>query len=249
MALIAVRTIVNVSADSPVVRIRLGLCVAARALEYRVVRRIRVARSAYPVGVAMGRRKPGVVEGRSCPSRSRMTRRAGRREPRSSVIGISRALVLGRMAGVAVGGSAREHVVDVTVGARDVHVGTRQRKRRVAVVECCSSPGRRAVTDRTVLREPRGHVVGIRRPIEIRLMARHARGRKTGVDVVLVAGGTGHVDVGARQRERRVVVVERRARPVRGRVADAAILREACRYVIRIGRAVEIRLMARHARG
>ncbi len=59
--------------------------------------------------------------------------------------------------------------------------------------------------------------------------------------------GNGRVRAG--QRESRVVVIERRGRPVGRRVADGAIRRESCRDVIRHrtakrGRALPIRCMA-----
>ena len=57
-------------------------------------------------------------------------------------------------------------------------------------------------------------------------------------------GGAGHVHVRAGQRERRVVVVERGAGPVRGRVARVAGRREARRRVSWVGGPVVVRHVA-----
>lgn len=71
VTLVAVDAVVNVPADFRVLEI-VGVVssVAAGALEYRVVVRVRVARRAHIVGVAMAGwklRVLGVVEGRSGP--------------------------------------------------------------------------------------------------------------------------------------------------------------------------------------
>ena len=82
-------------------------------------------------------------------------------------------------------------------------------------------------------------------------MAGDARSREPGKHVVFVALGTRcDTDVSPGQRELRLCgVVERRALPIRRCMAQAAVLREACRDVVRIGRAVEICQMAGDASG
>ena len=56
----------------------------------------------------------------------------------------------------------------------------------------------------------------IRRAIEICQMTRYTRGREPGKYVVFMALGTRRdIDMSARQGERRIVVVERRALPIR----------------------------------
>jgi len=67
-----------------------------------------------------------------------------------------------------------------------------------------------------VLRESCGRVTRIRRAVEIRQMTRHTRGREPGKHVVFMTLGTRRdIDMSARQGERRIVVVERRALPIR----------------------------------
>ena len=58
-----------------------------------------------------------------------------------------------------------------------------------------------------------GDVIGIRCGLVVLLMTAIAGGRQGGVIVVHMATGAGHRGVGAGQGERRVVVVERGARP------------------------------------
>ena len=98
-----------------------------------------------------------------------------------------------------------------------------------------------------VLREACRDVIRIGRAVEICQMARYTRGRESVKHVVFVALLTSDIDVGAGQREGRIAVIERRALPSRACVTNAAVLRETCRYVVWIGRAVEIRQMARDA--
>ena len=63
-----------------------------------------------------------------------------------------------------------------------------------------------------VLRETCRHVIRIGRAVEIRQMARYTRGRESGEHVVFVTLGTScHTDMSARQGERRIAMVERRA--------------------------------------
>jgi len=94
-------------------------------------------------------------------------------------------------------------------------------------------------------------VAGIGRVVVIRLMATNASSRKRRVVVVHVAvyalARWNSMRTG--QRERRVVVVERRIRPHRGVVAQFALLRESSRYVGGIRGVLEIIQMARDASG
>ena len=67
-----------------------------------------------------------------------------------------------------------------------------------------------------VLGECCGRVVRIRRAVEIRQMTGDACGRESGEHVVFMTLGTRRdIDMSARQGERRIVVVERRALPIR----------------------------------
>ena len=59
---------------------------------------------------------------------------------------------------------------------------------------------------------------------------------------------TSDINVGAGQRKGRIFMVERRALPSRACMANAAVLRKTRSYVVRIGRAVEIRQVAGNTR-
>ncbi len=67
MAPVARRAVITVSRHLRVVRIRLRLRVAVRALEQRVVARVCMAGRADAVRVAVARREPCVVECRAGP--------------------------------------------------------------------------------------------------------------------------------------------------------------------------------------
>jgi hypothetical protein len=80
-------------------------------------------------------------------------------------------------------------------------------------------------------------------------MASIAGGRQRGVVVIRVALRTGNGHVGARQRERRVVVIEGRRSPRRGIVARCARSGESGRGVRRTSGAGVIRFVATVAVG
>lgn len=92
-------------------------------------------------------------------------------------------------------------------------------------------------------------MAGIGRVVVIRLMATNASSRKRRVIVVHVAvyALARRNGMRSRQREGRVVVVERRIRPHRGVVAQFALLRESSRYVGGIRGVLEIVQMACNA--
>lgn len=91
----------------------------------------------------------------------------------------------------------------------------------------------------------------IGRVVVVRLVATNASGRQRRVIVVYVAvyALARWNGMRSRQREGRVVVVERRIRPHRSVVAQFALLRESSRYVSRIRGVLEIIQMARNASG
>ena len=62
----------------------------------------------------------------------------------------------------------------MTTGAGDGGMSSRQRERRGVVVECGGSPCRGIVAYGTVLREARGHVIGISRVVVILKMTADA---------------------------------------------------------------------------
>ena len=106
------------------------------------------------------------------------------------------------------------------------------------------------MADRAIGREARCYVGWVGGASKVRLVAAVAgRRQRTGVVIVGVAAGARHCRVRARQRERRVVVVERRRGPARGRVALRAVRRE-CGGVGRVRRIrgpVVVRLVAADA--
>jgi len=153
--------------------------VAARALEHRIVRRIRVASGAHSIGVPVIEREEGVIGGRQ-----------SRRNPRRR-----------GMAGSAGG------------------------------------------------RPSRRHMVRIRGPGEIRLMAGVTSRRRAGKNIVDVALDAINRGVRAGQREGRAVVIERGPGPCSGRMAGIARGGKPRRGVSRIGGAVPIGLMAAIAGG
>ena len=123
MALVAVHTVVDISIDALVVLVRLRFRVAIGALENRVVIRIRMARCAHPIRVAMRdreRRVLRVIERRVQPVRGAMTVLACRRKelrlrcmPR-----IRRVVVVGLVAADARRRQRGVIAVDMTVRAR-----------------------------------------------------------------------------------------------------------------------------------
>ncbi len=179
MALIAVDAVVHITPDTGMVRVSLSLSVAVSALEDRVVVRILVAVAARP-GVPVRHREPGVIERGPCPGCRCMASLARRGETGGRVGRIGRAIVVRRMAGVAVGRRPGEDVVDVATGAGYVHMGSRQGERRGAVVESGRSERSGVVADRTVCREACSDVIRVRRAVELGLVTADARRRQSG---------------------------------------------------------------------
>ncbi len=112
--------------------------------------------------------------------------------------------------------------------------------REPSVIERGSQPGGGAVTGVASGREPGSDVVRVRDRLVFRLVTAVAVGRCSCEHVVHVAAQARRVHMRARERESRVVMVERRGLPGGGRMADGAIRREPSRFVVRIRRAVVI---------
>ncbi len=98
-----------------------------------------------------------------------------------------------------------------------------------------------------IMREIQRHVIGIRGPLEIRLMAGEAIRRRAGKAIVHVTLRASRRRVRAEQRKTRFIVIESRGLPRARRVTARAGLRKIRRDVIRIRRALEIALMAGEA--
>lgn len=115
------------------------------------------------------------------------------------------------------------------------------------VIEGRRRPRIHRVTGSAIMRKIQRHMIGIRRPLEIRLMAGEAIPRRAGKAIVHVALGASRRRMRAEQRKARFVVIERRGLPGAGGVAARAGLRKIRRDMIRICRALKITLMAGEA--
>jgi len=122
MALVTVDAVVDVAFHASVLSVRVGFRVAVSALEHGVVIRIRMARGANTIGIAMvdwESRVLRVIERRTRPGGCGMARRAGgRKELRlRGVAGIGGVVVVGLMAADTSRGQCRVVAVDVAFSA------------------------------------------------------------------------------------------------------------------------------------
>ncbi len=186
-----------------------------------------------------------VVKRSVSPQHGVMTRFAGSRKTCRHVRHRSRRIVVVRqVARDACRASQVVVVVDVAVRTlpRRHGVRTGQRESHGRMVESRVRPTCCVVAGVTSLREIRGHVIRIRRPLVIRQMAGHAGRAVQRVVVVDVTVRTlsRRYGVSARQRKSGVVVVKRRIHPVDGVMACLAGLREVGGNVIRVRSVFEI---------
>jgi len=200
-----------------------------------------------------GKSGAGVVERPVGPRRGVMALLASRRQVRGRVrYGRDCVVVVRLVTGDA--GRIRDVVVAVDVAIRTLprrhHVRSGQRERRLRVIEGRRLPCARRVAGFASLGESSRHVIGIRCPLEILQVARHAGRARQVVIPVHVAIGTlpWRHRVLPRQGEVHRAVIERRRRPSRRAVALVASRREIRRHVARIGRLLEVRQVAAHAR-
>lgn len=147
-------------------------------------------------------------------------------------------------------GGACEHCevgrIGVAVGARGPFALVRARiNGEPGVVENSTRPTACVVTGGARGRECRSHVVWVCHTGVVSFVARVTIRRGAGILAADVTVRTLHRYVRSRQREGSLAVVEVRGRPGRGAMANFARLREACRDVIRVGRVVKVREMAR----
>ena len=213
---------------------RLGLRMAIRAREDRIIRGICMTGGTYSLGIAMVRWEPRVIERCTRPGRRIVARVAGGWESGCLMVRIRGAVVLRLMARVAVRRRVGEIVVDVAARTRDVDMGAGKRKRRGRVSERCACPCCRGVTCLAGSRESGCRVVRVIRAVPVGLVAGvtvRRRGSEIGGGV---AAGTRDVDVRAREGERRAVVIEGRPGPGGGRVAERAICWESGCLMVRI---------------
>ena len=206
-------------------------------------------------GMRTGQRKRCVVVVKRGirPDSSVVAQFAGRRESRCGVGGIGRPCIILLMARIAQCAVQRVIVVDMAVSALAWRhqVRARQLESGCAVVESGVRPQNRIVASFAGGRESSRRVVHWRgRVVVVRLMARHAGSAGQAVIVIDVAirALPRRNQVRSGQCESGAGVVEGCIQP-RGRVvALIAALREVCSHVIGIGRSLEIRHVAGHAR-
>ena len=193
----------------------------------------------------------GVIESCGLPSRGVVARIAGLRESAGNVVGTRGSLEILKVTRNAGGRSQAVVVVDVAVNASPRRDGVRAREREVdaAVVEAGRCPACSCMARFASLRKPARDVVGIRGPLEVFQVARHAGRLIQSVVIVNVAIGAGsrrHC-VQSGQRESGAVVVECRVQPTAGGVAGFASLRKSAGNVVGIRGSLEILEVARHA--
>jgi len=237
-------------------RRRSGQVICAARAERRVVALGALQRGMRSVQSEAG---AGVVEGRAGPVRRAVALLARSWETRLHVVGIRRAVEIGLMALNATSGigqvicPARAERGVVALGALKGDVRSVQSEAGAGVVEGRARPCRGRVALLARGRETRLHVVGIRRAVEIGLVALNAT---SGIGEVIcparaergvVALGTLQRGMRSVQRETSAGMVEGCTIPIRGGVALLARGRETSLHMVRTGRAVEIGLMAGHA--
>ena len=178
-----------------------------------------------------------------------MAERTTRREAGLGVIGVVGALEIPDVTGRAIRRNAVEITVRVALRALQRCVRAGQRERRFAVIERCTRPGGRRMAQAAIHRETGFGVVGIARVAEIAEVARTAVRRDAREIAVAVALVALQSNVGARQREGRFGMVERRAGPGSGGMAEGAIHGEPGLGMVRVRRAIEVLQMTRAAVG
>ncbi len=92
----------------------------------------------------------GMIEYCACPTGGVVAGGAVGREPSLNVIGIGCPLVILGVAGVAIGGGAREFVIDVAERASHADVRAGQGERSLGVIKNRSRPTRRVVAERAI---------------------------------------------------------------------------------------------------
>lgn len=193
--------------------------------------------------VRAGQRKRGlvVIKLRPGPACCAVTHRAVGREPRLSMVGIRRALVVLYVTSGARSRRSRKPSIHVTLLAGHRLVRARQGElRKSIVVKRRGLPRRRVVASLASVGELSGNVIGILCALEVLCMARRASGRRACVLAIDVALLASHRLVSTRQRKLRLVMVERCWLPRCSGVADLACVRKITGYVIGVLRALEV---------
>ncbi len=241
---ITVETVVDVIANPLVVLIRCSFVVSmtVNATEYGIV-----------LGVGMtvitGCPLPLVrsaIDGElvvklgASPVCSAVTGIAGLGEACSQVIGIGDSLILLSVAGVAIRRSTGKAPTDMATGTSHGRVGTRELESCLAVIEDRPRPLGGTVAGLTLGREPGCLVVWVCRGIIVFQVTSNARGIQACILSIDVTGRAIQRNVGTRQREPSLRMIEFGAKPLRSRVTKRAVFGKPGRHVVRIGSCVEI---------
>ncbi len=153
------------------------------------------------------------------------------------MVRIFRVIEVRQVAGGAIGRSAPEDVVLVTICARRRTVRPCQRElRRRAVIELSPLPLSHVVADRAILREAGRCVVGIAHPVIGWKMAGGTGNGGRGERTAGMTACAAHGGMGAGQRELRKAVVEFGVLPTAGRVTVGAVCGETALLVVRVRR-------------
>lgn len=140
--------------------------------------------------------------------------------------------------------------VGVAGGANTVGITMIQREKYVVTGgQGGGDPRGRCMACGAGRRPPRCHMIGIRGPIEIRLVAGVTSRRRAGKDITDVAADAIHRDVRAGQWKGRVVVIKRCPCPCCGRVAGSAGGWKSSGSMVRVSRPRPIRQVATVAGG
>jgi hypothetical protein len=185
-----------------------------------------------------------VIECRFAPLGSAMTDCAIVRVVLLNVIGIVCAFEIGLVTRPAIDGRSLKDSANVTFEAVRLNVRARQRELCVIMIKGRAVPICCVVAKRAVMRILLSEV--ILRSVVIFFVTGPAVHRRARV-AIRVALKAVRLNVCAGQRELRRIVIERRLRPVNGRVADRAVLRILFRDVIRIFNARVVLLVTRPA--
>src|SRR5450631_1263936 len=129
------------------------------------------------------------------------------REPCFEVIRICRRIELADVAGSTSSGCARKLAVDVATSARDGGVQSRERERRLVVIEHRSRPGDGGVARNASGGKASADMVWIRRGIELGHMAGSTVSWSAGELSISVAVGARNRIVSTSEREGRLAVI------------------------------------------
>ena len=200
-------------------------------------------------GMGPGQRETGrrMIERGVQPVDCRVADAAILRETGSGVIRIVGLVEIREVAGNALRAQRGELAVCMALVARERSVRARELKPELIMVEGRPLPTGRRMADAAILRETGSGVVRVVGFVEIGEVAGKALRAQRGELSVRVALIATECVVRPGEREFGRVVVERCALPVRRRMADAAILREAGSGVIRVVGLIEIGEVAGNA--